>query len=72
MGSPELKRMQFQLINFLIATGIDVWLLLDFGEQKVEQKEKFTELPDGRNYSQIMDKQGYIIKHAHPVILSKS
>lgn len=31
---------EIQLVNYLVATGIDVGLILNFGEQKVEIKRK--------------------------------
>jgi GxxExxY protein len=34
-----------QLVNYLVATGKDVGLLLNFGEQKVEVKRKVKTLP---------------------------
>jgi GxxExxY protein len=34
-----------QLVNYLVATGKPVGLLLNFGEQKVEVKRKVKELP---------------------------
>ena len=36
---------EVQLVNYLKATGIDVGLLLNFGEQKVEVKRKLRVLP---------------------------
>ena len=33
-----------QLVNYLVATGKEVGLLLNFGEQKVEVKRKVKEL----------------------------
>ncbi|MGH7601388.1 MAG: GxxExxY protein [bacterium] len=40
------KAHEVQLVNYLVATGKDVGLLLNFGEQKVEVKRKVRELPD--------------------------
>jgi GxxExxY protein len=37
---------EVQLVNYLKATGIDVGLLLNFGEQRVEVKRKLRTLPD--------------------------
>jgi GxxExxY protein len=37
---------EVQLVNYLKATGIDVGLLLNFGEQRVEVKRKLRVLPD--------------------------
>jgi GxxExxY protein len=37
---------EVQLVNYLKATGIDVGLLLNFGEQRVEVKRKMRVLPD--------------------------
>lgn len=34
-----------QLVNYLNATGVDVGLLINFGESKVEVKRKVRELP---------------------------
>jgi GxxExxY protein len=38
---------EVQLVNYLKATGIDIGLLLNFGEQRVEVKRKLRELPHG-------------------------
>ena len=40
------KAHEVQLVNYLVATGKDVGLLLNFGEQKVEVKRKVRELPE--------------------------
>ena len=37
---------EVQLVNYLKATGIDIGLLLNFGEQRVEVKRKLRVLPD--------------------------
>ncbi len=37
---------EVQLVNYLKATGIDVGLLLNFGEQRVEVKRKLRVLPE--------------------------
>jgi len=42
-----IKSHEIQLVNYLVATGIDVGLLINFGEQKVEIKRKLRELPAG-------------------------
>ena len=34
------QRHEVQLVNYLVATGIDVGLLLNFGEERVEVKRK--------------------------------
>lgn len=39
------KAHEAQLVNYLVATGKDVGLLLNFGEQGVEVKRKVRELP---------------------------
>ena len=44
--STLLRIHEVQLINYLKATGIDVGLLLNFGEQKVEVKRKLRVLPE--------------------------
>lgn len=36
---------EVQLVNYLTATGVDLGLLINFGEQKVEVKRKVRELP---------------------------
>ncbi|NOY78043.1 MAG: GxxExxY protein [Calditrichaeota bacterium] len=41
------KAHEIQLVNYLTATGIDVGLLINFGEEKVEVKRKVRELPHG-------------------------
>lgn len=38
---------EVQLVNYLVATGKPVGLLLNFGEQKVEVRRKVKELPQG-------------------------
>ncbi|MDZ7365400.1 MAG: GxxExxY protein [candidate division KSB1 bacterium] len=38
------KAHEVQLINYLVATGKDVGLLLNFGEEKVDVKRKVREL----------------------------
>ena len=42
---------EVQLVNYLVATGKDVGLLINFGEQGVEVKRKVRELPSGHNKS---------------------
>ncbi|MHC4406258.1 MAG: GxxExxY protein [Planctomycetota bacterium] len=37
-----------QLVNYLVATGLDVGLLLNFGETKVEVRRKVRILPEHR------------------------
>lgn len=37
---------EVQLVNYLKATGIDIGLLINFGEQRVEVKRKLRVLPD--------------------------
>jgi GxxExxY protein len=37
---------EVQLVNYLKATGIDVGLLINFGEQRVEVKRKLRSLPE--------------------------
>lgn len=37
---------EVQLVNYLKATGIDVGLLISFGEQRAEVKRKLRSLPD--------------------------
>lgn len=41
-----LRAHEVQLVNYLKATGIDVGLLINFGEQKVEVRRKLRVLPD--------------------------
>ncbi len=36
---------EIQLVNYLVATGKSVGLLLNFGERKVEVKRKLKDLP---------------------------
>lgn len=38
---------EIQLVNYLVATGKPVGLLLNFGERKVEVKRKWRELKTG-------------------------
>jgi GxxExxY protein len=40
------KAHEVQLVNYLVATGKEVGLLLNFGEHKVEVKRKVRELPE--------------------------
>jgi len=42
------KAHEVQLVNYLVATGKDVGLLLNFGETKVEVKRKVRELPSSQ------------------------
>ena len=42
---------EVQLVNYLVATGKDVGLLINFGEQRVEVKRKVRELPSGHSNS---------------------
>jgi GxxExxY protein len=44
--STLLRVHEVQLVNYLKATGIDVGLLLNFGEQRVEVKRKLRVLPE--------------------------
>ncbi|MCF7793497.1 MAG: GxxExxY protein [Candidatus Cloacimonetes bacterium] len=37
---------EMQLVNYLVATGIDVGLLINFGEEEVEIKRKVRDLKD--------------------------
>lgn len=46
-----VKVHEVQLVNYLVATGKDVGLLINFGEQEVEVKRKVRELPSGRKNS---------------------
>ncbi len=39
------KAHEVQLVNYLVATGKDVGLILNFGEEKVEVKRKVRQLP---------------------------
>ncbi len=41
------KAHEVQLVNYLVATGKNVGLLINFGEQKVEVKRKVRVLSDG-------------------------
>lgn len=41
------KAHEVQLVNYLVATGKDVGLLINFGEQKVELKRKVRVLSNG-------------------------
>ncbi len=41
------KAHEVQLVNYLVATGKDVGLLINFGEQKVEVKRKVRVLSNG-------------------------
>ncbi len=40
-----VKAHEVQLVNYLVATGKDVGLLINFGETRVEVKRKLRELP---------------------------
>jgi GxxExxY protein len=40
---------EVQLVNYLKASGIDVGLLINFGEQKVEVKRKLRRLPSSND-----------------------
>lgn len=44
--SALLRVHEVQLVNYLKATGVDVGLLLNFGEQSVEVKRKLRGLPE--------------------------
>lgn len=47
-----VKAHEVQLVNYLTATGKDVGLIINFGEQEVEIKRKLRELPNiSSNYS---------------------
>lgn len=41
-----VKAHEVQLVNYLVATGKPVGLILNFGEKKVEVKRKIRELPE--------------------------
>jgi len=45
------KAHEVQLVNYLVATGKDVGLLINFGEQRVEVRRKVRELSSGDNDS---------------------
>ncbi len=45
------KSHEVQLVNYLVATGKDVGLLINFSEQKVEVKRKVRELSSDSNDS---------------------
>jgi len=53
---------EVQLVNYLVATGIDIGLILNFGEQKVEVRRKLRNL----KFLQQQDQ----IDPVHPVIPS--
>lgn len=40
---------EVQLVNYLTATGIDIGLLINFGDEKVEVKRKYRKLPKHDN-----------------------
>jgi GxxExxY protein len=40
---------EVQLVNYLVATGLDVGLLLNFGEERVEVKRKVRKLNPGHH-----------------------
>ena len=42
-----IRAHEIQLVNYLVATGKPVGLLLNFGEQKVDVKRKVKELTKG-------------------------
>lgn len=44
-----VKAHEVQLVNYLVATGNPVGLLINFGEQKVEVKRKLRELSSGQD-----------------------
>ncbi|MDD5135690.1 MAG: GxxExxY protein [Phycisphaerae bacterium] len=44
-----VKAHEVQLVNYLVATGFDVGLLVNFGETKVEVKRKVRKLTDREN-----------------------
>ncbi|MBM3980113.1 MAG: GxxExxY protein [Planctomycetes bacterium] len=44
--SALLRVHEVQLVNYVKATGVDVGLLLNFGDQKVEVRRKLRVLPD--------------------------
>lgn len=39
---------EMQVVNYLTATRIDVGLLINFGEQRVEVRRKYRRLPSGK------------------------
>ena len=41
-----IKAHEIQLVNYLVATGLPVGLLINFGESKVEVKRKLRQLPN--------------------------
>ena len=41
-----IKAHEIQLVNYLVATGIPVGLLINFGENKVDVKRKVRQLPN--------------------------
>ena len=53
---------EVQLVNYLVATGIDIGLILNFGEQKVEVRRKLRNL-------KLLQQQDQI-DPVHPVIPS--
>jgi len=58
-----IKAHEIQLVNYLVATGLPVGLLINFGENRVEVKRKVRELPKG---------YGQTDSHECPVILSET
>jgi len=42
-----VKAHEVQLVNYLVATGIEDGLLINFGEKKVEVKRKFKNYKSG-------------------------
>ena len=42
------KAHETQLVNYLVATGLSVGLIINFGETSVEVKRKVRQLPDSR------------------------
>ena len=43
-----VKAREVQLVNYLVATGLPVGLLINFGESKAEVKRKVRQLPNGK------------------------
>ena len=41
-----VRAYEVQLVNYLVATGKEIGLLINFGETKVEVKRKVRDLPD--------------------------
>ena len=50
-----VKAHEVQLVNYLVATGKDVGLLLNFGERKVDVNRKVRELPNQKSHSRLVE-----------------